>query len=490
MHDATSNRQEPASEARSTVLANERGAILLGAVFMATFLVGCLWYVMGVGDAIIYREKMQDGADSVAYAAAVYHARGMNVIAMLNLIMAAVLAVLVWLKLVQLLLWALIAILTGLCYFTGWACAGASLASQAERLVSNAIDTVEPIVDKTLKALSKLQTWIAKSTPFIASGRSVIAAQHYKPTVEFGMSVSSSMVAANGTLGLPVEEDDFSNLCGKAGEIAAMISPLGGVAAFGIPGTDLIAGMVGGLTSSFPGYFCGGGNSSGFEGSARDMFEKICKKQKEEADAADEDNDFDVDKCIDESMKELEQNGSGGSTMSGDGKTSKKVADGAQNGDSSFQVWSFVNGKDWYKESEKGVEIASWGGDRASNGVLEELAKIGFAQAEFYYDQTDPEALSWSDYEEDALWNMRWRARLRRVRLPGGGMLGGLLGGGLPDWIPGLPSGVAEAGGEIAGTLAGDLTDQLLNEALSQSPLDEGPVGDFIGVAGAAKIIH
>ncbi|HTJ80131.1 MAG TPA: hypothetical protein VL400_00370, partial [Polyangiaceae bacterium] len=212
---------------RRGVLANQNGAILLGAVFMATFLVGCLWYVMGVGDAIIYREKMQDGADSVAYASAVYHARGMNVIAMLNLVMAAVLAVLVWLKIAQLLVVALIAILTGLCYFTGWACAALAPATAAENAISNAIQTVEPVVQNTLKALSKLQAWIARATPYIASGRSIAAAKHYEPTVEYGVSVSPSMLPSDTRLGLPVEEDSFSNLCGKAGEVAVQISPLG-----------------------------------------------------------------------------------------------------------------------------------------------------------------------------------------------------------------------------------------------------------------------
>ena len=67
--------------------------IVIVAVFMSVFLVGCLWYLVGVGDAAIYREKMQDASDATAFASAVYHARGMNIIAMLNLIMAAALAV-------------------------------------------------------------------------------------------------------------------------------------------------------------------------------------------------------------------------------------------------------------------------------------------------------------------------------------------------------------------------------------------------------------
>lgn len=83
---------------------DQRGAVLLIAVFMSAFLVGTLWYIIGIGDAAIYRQYMQDGADAVAFGSAVYHARGMNIIALINLVMAAVLMVLVAFKIGQLLL--------------------------------------------------------------------------------------------------------------------------------------------------------------------------------------------------------------------------------------------------------------------------------------------------------------------------------------------------------------------------------------------------
>lgn len=94
--------QRVMGHAPSGWLADQRGAVMVVGVFMAAFLVGSLWYIIGIGDAILYRERMQDGADAVAFAAAVYHARGMNIIAMINIIMAAILAVLVAFKLVQL----------------------------------------------------------------------------------------------------------------------------------------------------------------------------------------------------------------------------------------------------------------------------------------------------------------------------------------------------------------------------------------------------
>src|SRR5512141_1580740 len=110
------------TDARGTrgLMGDRRGAVLMAAVFMAVFLVGCLWYLVGIGDAAIYREKMQDGSDAVAFASAVYHARGMNIIAILNLIMAAALAVLIALKIAEIIAFTVAAIAAAICPFSGW----------------------------------------------------------------------------------------------------------------------------------------------------------------------------------------------------------------------------------------------------------------------------------------------------------------------------------------------------------------------------------
>src|SRR5580704_1908007 len=123
---------------------DERGAILVIAVFMAVFLVGCLWYLVGVGDAAIYREKMADAGDATAFASAVYHARGMNIIAMLNLIMAAALAVLIAFKVAFLLATTIAVIAAILCPWTAWTCPVATEAADiATNLETNIIPKVQ-----------------------------------------------------------------------------------------------------------------------------------------------------------------------------------------------------------------------------------------------------------------------------------------------------------------------------------------------------------
>jgi hypothetical protein len=75
------------------LLSDQRGAIVLMGVFMSVFLVGALWYVIGISHAIVYRESVQTGADATAFSAAVYHARGMNMISMVNIVIGAVMAI-------------------------------------------------------------------------------------------------------------------------------------------------------------------------------------------------------------------------------------------------------------------------------------------------------------------------------------------------------------------------------------------------------------
>ena len=75
-------------------LADDRGAIMVIATFFSALIVGLIWYGLGLGEAMIYRERLRETADSVAFNAATIHALGMNMVSMINITMAAVLAIL------------------------------------------------------------------------------------------------------------------------------------------------------------------------------------------------------------------------------------------------------------------------------------------------------------------------------------------------------------------------------------------------------------
>lgn len=68
---------------------DQRGAIMLMGLCMACFLIGSLWFLIGIGDAIVFRDNMQEAADHAAFTSAALHAKGMNFISACNLIMLA-----------------------------------------------------------------------------------------------------------------------------------------------------------------------------------------------------------------------------------------------------------------------------------------------------------------------------------------------------------------------------------------------------------------
>src|SRR5688572_27075899 len=78
---------------RAKELMNDRrGGVMIIGLFMALSLIGALWFIIGMGDAIIFRDRMQEAADAVAFSSAAVHARGMNMIAAMNLVIFALVA--------------------------------------------------------------------------------------------------------------------------------------------------------------------------------------------------------------------------------------------------------------------------------------------------------------------------------------------------------------------------------------------------------------
>lgn len=475
-------------------------------VFMSAFLVGCLWYIIGLGDAAIYREYMQDGADATVYAAAVYQARGMNIIAMLNLIMAAVLAVLVALKIAQVLL--IIAnVVSCALALIGIGIPFCTATTNAQQPLQNLINTTTKIVHTVLKGLYIAESAVAVAMPFVAEVKSVMVAKSYAPTVDGGFMVSISLVPGHVTKflgdigskkdepevaepeqeskvvckdgwtsscacdkpkkngccshhkglsgscktveapeapnenatpgpggenpnagvrwGLPVEDDEFSFLCGKAGEkvielVFLPFSIIEPVATFVGPIKKVVGGFVKDLTETFPGYFCGAGGAN-LSGKLEDITKDACADAKKEADEANKDKPPEEQKEFSEEECLKGLGGGGGLGLPGGTDAGlmvpKKVYSDAQNGDNYFASWSFVWGKLMdQSDAAKGVDIAAW--NQAKVGDPNFLSSFHFAKSEYYYEPKDGDPKTWDGLVEDAMWNMRWRARLRRTYLP------------------------------------------------------------------------
>src|SRR5262249_12086303 len=153
---------------------------------------------------------------------------------------------------------------------------------------------------------------------------------------------------------------------------------------------------------------------------------------------------FDEKKCEKDANDKLQGAGSGGLGDTS-GMTSKMIYSGARNGNDYFQVYGLVRGDNdaMHKNAQKRVEMPAWGeATFQPDALVDQLEKPGFAEAEFYYDQVKSGKTSWDDYKDDALWNMRWRARLRRFRLPtlfDVGSVAGAAGGSAPAGAGALP---------------------------------------------------
>ncbi|MEJ7728653.1 MAG: hypothetical protein WKG00_05515 [Polyangiaceae bacterium] len=370
-------------------LEDDRGAIMIMGLVMAMWLCGCLWMIVGIGDAAMQRERLQDGADAAAYASAVYHARGMNVIVMINLVMAAILSVLAALKTSELLnnmyLWIVTA--NCACYPVGcpFDCPYIVPSTALADDLSARIQAMEQLTNATLTALSAKQKMIAMQVPHQGKQRGDEVLKEYKSQwgVDNGKAVSLSMIPGGQRIGMPVQEDKHKTLCdnNKAngppepkpngakeviGEVA--MNPLTAYVLMPAPSGAyfIVAGYVPAAVNTVTSSLCDNSESNG--------------------------------------------------------KTPKRIFDSAKNGDKYFQVYAFTYNKQQFIErSEKGTELLPKDGeaDTAKNKAKQnqtpfELQKIGMAEAEFYYDSKE----AWDSYKYDAAWNMRWRARLRRYRDP------------------------------------------------------------------------
>jgi hypothetical protein len=263
------------------------------------------------------------------------------------------------------------------------------------------------------------------------------------------------MMPDGARLGLPVQEEPYDKLCARAGTMLADL-------AFGwIPGMSLVGSLFGKLTGAFPSFFCGGSGAGLTQADQTQNAKDQCTQAQQAYDLANQNNKgakpFDMAKCEKDAAQKLQGVGGAAGYTPGSGETSKMIFAGAQNGNDYFQVYGFVVGDNaaMHVNAQSRVQMPAWGKATVSPSPLTDtLEKAGFSEAEFYYDQVTPGKLAWSDYQDDAMWNMRWRARLRRFHMPTQVSFGAISGalGGVPGAAAGLGD-VAQAIGGAAGAV-------------------------------------
>jgi hypothetical protein len=426
---------------RPPTLSDERGAVLVLGIFMAACMVGMLWYLAGLGMTVLYRERLQETADAVGFSAAVLHARGMNLLVLINLIMACVLGVRVAMKVVQ----AAAATIGVIALFIpggqGVAAQSFTIAGRMQMVILRA----ERPIDNSLKALSRAQKGIAMVVPTASLAGAVQVGTKYQPAVLMSEALNLELFqrpasGLSGLKSLPVVEGSEDRLCREAGNAVVQIA----MWIMHLPLSPELARKAGELIGSGVeaggAYFCemgdGGGDAPDFANQDASTIGDSCKKDEADAErqakATDPDGKkapgFDVDKCKKDKQRQVDdekrRSGAEGGkeprkNKNGQGMTPKKLAPDFKNGSRQAQFIGLSHGRrEPLQGALSGVKAGAWRSREAIE--IPDSGLHAFSQAEYFFDCKG----KWTTDDcngsgESAMWRFRWRARL--VRFDGGG---------------------------------------------------------------------
>ena len=352
--------------------------MLFVALFVALFLVACLYYILGIGDALLYRRVMQEGADSGAFAASVVAAKGMNFHALLNVVMAVTAGILLVIRAVEVFLEILISILAALAATVVLAPKAAPLIAAitpAESAVERVGDGVEQFVRVAHDALDGAHLAIQRGYPLLAEARAIelmsLEGGHDPPVVAGFVVPVLGPRLPSGARGLPVESLEIGALCDRA--------------------ANSIRGRIENVRTALPGWlmrFLGGALAKALLLGKR----RTCD-----------------DDVVEPPRAALSLRSDGSEVWLGHEEYQYRA----------YAIGSDPHSGKW-STGEEGIRLAQGGRDLGRNyfHAAQVIGRIAVAQSEFYFDGTEPRS-EW-------LWRQRWRARLRRFRISRGRLPTGL----------------------------------------------------------------
>jgi hypothetical protein len=206
------------------LIRDERGAMMIIGTFMALGLVGTLWFLLGLGASIVTKENLQQAADAAAFSAAAVHARDMNFVVAINLVMFMLAAV--WLLLcVTYTVMQIVAIYTWLVGVASCivGCEGLTDAAEVEEIketIGDIKDEYQTFLNTALPGLSDAQDAIALGADLEAVGLTALAVAENDNVLGGAASVDLPNPSFSGQtgvrIGLPIENEKNSALCNHA----------------------------------------------------------------------------------------------------------------------------------------------------------------------------------------------------------------------------------------------------------------------------------
>lgn len=428
---------------------DQRGAIMLTGLFMACFLIGSLWFLIGIGDTIVFRDRMQEAADHGAFTASALQAKGMNFISLCNLILLVGVTIHIILGIIH-------DIALAICIASyGFGC-GFWVAER--KIYTGYFKVLKPAAE----AIHVAEVAASTSYPVLASIEGLQVGKKYdsQGTTVTVVPLSRSLIPAErGKTGLlPVQAQPFGYLCAKIVNtgFTALFNQAIGISNHGVSGTvlDIVKVIIGGVVEL---RYCGGSFSG-----ASTSFSKKVGEGNGQIDA--ENEKIEKDSSSNKTSVDKVDTGIGGGSLD-PGFDSFWGKDGpltviyqAKNGNAYFQTYSMNISPKYDDDSESKVGIARGTKTGLSKYTKREPTVGYFAQSEFYFDCKE----KWFDldcnYEDNATFAIKWRARLRRFDIPGATALLGGAGPGLISSIQGsgvfssLPGDVAASARKTLGT--------------------------------------
>ncbi|MGC4093352.1 MAG: hypothetical protein QM756_36760 [Polyangiaceae bacterium] len=480
--------------AQVTLRGDTRGAVLVVGVLMGGLLVGALWHVAGIGDAAIWRERAQDAADAGAFENAVWHARGMNALAAINIVMSLILAALVVWRMALLVVTVALLVSGIFCVLSlGAECPVTVALAEVEAQMLRNDNRIATTVVRVLGSARAIETAVASLTPALAMQQATSSTRGAYD-VDSARTLSASMIpsinvsgarnfaacfatgkpkaekkkdeteeAKKGPLSkaggfvvdtfshprmgvgvsLPVEEGAYKTLCTKAGtfflnqyiglfERAGAPRPLLGA-------LEKVRGIMSDVIGKFPNEFC----SPFGDGISDELAELLGKQSKESCDKqVDEraktekhawvpgpdglepgykDEEDGQIKSVDELKKSCTKRLTKKAKAEA-AETIKKTARSMTECAKPAAVWTYAMNGNVFMRSFANVEHAQALAQRDLRGVQVASAHADtpaaaeaepvLAHAEVYLDCEG----AWDSCSGNAMWQLRWRARLRRVQ--------------------------------------------------------------------------
>ena len=478
-------------EPKQDLTEDTRGAILIVGIVFGVLLVGALWHIAGIGDAIAWRERAQDAADAGAFENAVWNARGMNVIVAINIVMSLVLCILVIWRTILILVTVALVVAAILCVVTlGTGCGFATAVARVEGFMLRNDEKVATNVIRILAAMNASQVAVASVTPIVGAARGTLSTQgaydvSYAATesasllpsvnpkgiqtlascfkgakagkipkkdkddeaksrlgksVDFYQSFLSNPRMGIGT-SLPIQTESYSVVCQKAGEavlnnLAGVLERMG-VPAGAVEGIDKAKIFLGAVVGSLPGIFCApiSAPPAGLADSVGKQAVDSCKSELNgkprrfvsdshgttTVEYEDPDNkgkylseDETVKRCSKKKKKEANDKLKGAFESKNydlaECGSPSKVWEWAVNGNVFMRSFAQVEKKQSMAANDDEVlQVA----DLSRTGTVQPIEQDQIvAHAEIYLDC----AARWMDCKSNAMWQLRWRARLRRIQ--------------------------------------------------------------------------